>query len=154
MITDNDIFLSMIAIDGSTKSGLKYRVSFSTNTAVWRSSFLSSTSSDNHGEGSWIFSASQNIIYSLTVFTVSNKVILFCINADSGSGEFSPFKFSNSISQTRGMILIDQDLYFIIIGNSISYLVIFNTLAKTSIAYSIDSTITIYRINITYDYSR
>ena len=121
LISDNDVFVSIIAFDGTSTSGLKYRVNFSLNTATWRSSFLSSTNADSQGSGSWVYSSSQNAIYSLTVFTVSNKVVMFTINASNGNALFSPVKFSASISETRGMILIEQKLFFILVSSSLSY---------------------------------
>ena len=132
-------------------SGLKYRINFSAGTARWKSTFISTTSNDIQGLSSSLYSSSTNSIYSLTLFSASNNVVLFVLNADNGSPTSSPYKFTTEITKASGIVLVNSYLYFVIVGSLNSYLVIFNTSSQSFTTYAFNSLITINKISLSLD---
>ena len=151
LISSDEIYLSITVLSGVTTSGIKYRISYSNGTIKWKSTFVSSTSNDSQGLSSWLYSASTNSIFSLTVFNNSNNVVLFILDASNGNPKASPYRFNTIITKTSGIIWINSSLYFVLVNSTNSFLVVFNTSSQSFVTYAFISSITITKIRLTLD---
>ena len=153
LLSDSEIFLSMNAISNPGNSGIKLKLNFNTNIIEWIKSFSSSTSSDTQGISNWLFTSSQNTIYSLTNFDVSLKTVLFSLNSNDGSLLFT-YYFNQNTDQASGMIYLDSMLYIWVYKGIVSYLILFNPSTKLTISYSTSNSAVVYKIGLTFNSSK
>ena len=153
LISDSEIFVSLNAPVGTSKAGYKMKIEFNTHSIIWKYKFISTMNNDVQLISSWLYSSSNNMIYSLTVFGGSQSAVLFILNSLSGSLAHSPLKLSTPIYQSSGIIFVDNIIYFTTYSPINSYLVVLNTQSYSSTVYTF-SGLNIYRIGITFDSSR
>ena len=135
LITDNEIFTTIEAIQSPSRQGVKLRFNFTNDTVIWIKSFDYSGSSDYLGISTCLYSSADNRIYSLTSFQTTNKVILYTLNSMTGDPLLNPYIFPQSTDITSGIVLIDNKIYFSVGTNTQSYLVEFSPQAQSSKIY-------------------
>ena len=140
--------------DFSPYAGIKFRYNFVDKKYTWAKYFISPKINDLQALSNWLYSSSDDVIYSLTILSVSNFAVLYTLKADNGALFSNSIKFSVDVIASAGMILISENLYFVIQNSSQSFLVKYNTIDKNSTSYTFDSTITIYSVKLTKDSSR
>ena len=149
LITDNEIFTTIDAIQSPTRQGVKLRFNFVNDTVIWIKSFDNNASSDYLGISTCLYSSADNRIYSLTSFQTTNKVILYTLNSMTGDPLLNPYIFPQSADRTSGIVLIDKKIYFSVGTNTQSYLVEFSPQAQSSKIY-LFSTSTPFSMQIQY----
>ena len=149
LITDNEIFTTIEAIQPPSRQGVKLRFDFANNSIIWIKSFDYSGSFDYLGISTCLYSSADNRIYSLTSFQTANKVILYTLNSMTGDPLLNPYIFPQPADRTSGIVLIDNKIYFSVGTNTQSYLVVFSPQAQSSKIYSF-STSTPFNLQIQY----
>ena len=132
LITDNEVFTTIEAIQSPSQQGVKLRFDFANDTVIWIKSFDYSGSSDYLGISTCLYSSSDNRIYSLTSFQTANKVILYTLNSMTGNPLLNPYIFPQSADRTSGIVLLDNKIYFSVGKNTQSYLVEFSPQTQSS----------------------
>ena len=149
LITDNEIFTTIEAIQSPSRQGVKLWFNFTNDTVIWIKSFDYNIPSDYLEISTCLYSSTNNRIYSLTSFQASNKVILYTLNSMTGDPLLNPYIFPQSADRTSGIVLIDNKIYFSVGTNTQSYLVVFSPQAQSSQIYSF-STSTPFNLQIQY----
>ena len=123
------------------------------NSVIWKYKFSSHISSDDQNTSNSVYSKAKQTIYSLTTFSSSYQAVLFLINDSGGNLNSILYKFSNSITDSWGMILNNDVLNFVLMTSTTYYLVIFNTINYFSKSYTFSAP-AIYGVGQSLDFSR
>ena len=143
----------MNAANGVSQSGIKLRMDFSSSPIKWIKKFYSTSSNDIQTRSSWYYSSSDDYIYSLTSFSVSQRVVLFQMNASNGNS-ISINMLNAILTESSGIIFNNNSFYIVSSSSSQSYFIIFDLSTKATTSYSFQDTIKIYNLRMTSDLSK
>ena len=115
------------------------------------SKFLNIISSNTIDNSNWLYTSSDRTIYSLSMFSSTNTLALFIIDASNGSLLQTPYRLNSTINRISGMVLLPSTLWFIASNNEWSVFIIYNLSSKLTISYCFYSQISIFRMGLSYD---